>query len=292
MAKQSLGATPRLWAAARKQSGAGLPLVTWHSGGTSVSAKGTEAISPTLTLKVLLCRWHPAAGCKASAQQAGRSKSTGVVMVAWAHHHASAACYCWMRACLLVADHNSNRKEAAQPVTGQAVALSILTAYSHLRSAHLIPAAHDGEDFCRPGMLPRQLSFQSGSAGAGCQRHRHSMLVQMPQQATCSRQELRLVPPAQKRQSLGVLCCRHTMLVQRLQQATAIWISISLVLCHLHDKLVVDFNALCCRNDRIVQVMRGHPAPCRTSALYLPPASQVCSHVMVVLCCAEASAGG
>ena len=41
MAKQSLGSTPRLWAAARKQSGAGLPLVTWHRDGASVSAKDT-----------------------------------------------------------------------------------------------------------------------------------------------------------------------------------------------------------------------------------------------------------
>ena len=64
------------------------------------------------------------------------------------------------------------------------------------------------------------------------------MLVQMPQQATRSRQELGLVPPAWRRQSLGVLCRRHTMLVQRLQQAVGILASISPVLCHLHRNLV------------------------------------------------------
>ena len=116
------------------------------------------------------------------------------------------------------------------------------------------------------------------------------MLVQMPQQATCSRQELCLVPPAQKRQIFGILCRRHMMLVQKLQQAAGIWTSIRLVSSHLHTNGVVDFNALCRVDTRLVQVMcvgrLAHAACC------MAPASQRCSHAMVVLCCAGAGASG
>ena len=154
--------------------------------------------------------------------------TAGSIMVAWAPNNVSAACDCCFAACLLGADHRKNGGSTARHWAGSGTFILSATAETHLRSAHLIPAAHNGEHFSRPRVLPRQLPVQRGSAGAGRQRHRHSMPVQVPQQATCSRQELCLVPPAWKRQSLGVLCGRHTMLVQRLQQATGMRTSMSL----------------------------------------------------------------
>ena len=90
MAKQSLGSAPRLWAAARKQSGAGLPLVTWHGDGTSVCQPrllaGSKPHSYTegAGLQMAPC-------CRSeSLCTAGRpQKRQGVILVAWAHNSAS-----------------------------------------------------------------------------------------------------------------------------------------------------------------------------------------------------------
>ena len=74
------------------------------------------------------------------------------------------------------------------------------------------------------------------------------------------------------------------MLLWRLQQAGGIQTSIRLVSCHLHRNLVVDFDVLWRRDNKLVQVRVGslpHAAPC-----FVAPAPQVCNHVVVVLCCA------
>ena len=99
-----------------------------------------QAVGPTRTLKVLVCRRHPAAAWRASAQQAARRwGSRGC-------HGGIGSQQCLTSFWLLdsnmpvgharLIDHNSDCKEAAQLAIGQAAVVSILTAHFIWCSPH------------------------------------------------------------------------------------------------------------------------------------------------------------